>query len=203
MVWPRQRLRMVGSSWCAASVARMNFTAPGGSSSVLSRVLAVTLFMRSAGNTSTTLVVPRERVNWVKDTASRAASTLISLLGLRFLPSSSSWVSSSSGQPSASDRVSGISMQRSAWVCTSTAWQLPQWPQAPCGVASSQSQARARASASSNWPRPDGPLSSQAWPRWTSRLSSWVCSQGARGGLLDSAGAFTVSVSLMAASPWP
>ena len=77
--------------------------------------------MRSAGNTSTTLVEPRERVNWVNETASRAASTLISLLGLRFLASRSSCVFSSSGQPSASDSVSGISMHRSAWVCTSTA----------------------------------------------------------------------------------
>ena len=116
MVCPRQRLRMVGNNWCAASVASMNLTAPGGSSSVLSNVLAVMPFMRSAGKTSTTLVVPRERVNCVKETASRAASTLISLLGLRFLASRSSWVFSSSGQPNSSESVSGISMHRSAWV---------------------------------------------------------------------------------------
>ena len=126
MVWPMQRLRMVGSSWCAASVAKMNLTAPGGSSRVLSSVLAVMMFMRSAGNTTTTLVVPRERVTWVKVTACRAASTLISLLGLRFLASSSSWVFSSSGQPNAMDKASGISTHKSAWVCTATEWQLPQ-----------------------------------------------------------------------------
>jgi len=41
MVWPRQRLRMVGSNWCAASLASTKRTSPGGSSSVLSRALAV------------------------------------------------------------------------------------------------------------------------------------------------------------------
>ena len=40
-------------------------------------------FMRSAGYTKTTLVLPRERVNWVNVTACRAASTLMILLGLR------------------------------------------------------------------------------------------------------------------------
>ena len=159
-VW--QRLRMVGRSCCVASVASTNLTSPGGSSRVLSKVLAVMVFMRSAGKTSTTLVSPRERVNCVKLTASRAASTLISLLGLRFLASSSSWVFWSSGQPKSKKSVSGMSMHRSACVCTSTAWQLPQWPQAPCGVGASHNQARAKASASSNWPRPEGPLKSQA-----------------------------------------
>ena len=47
--WLWQRLRMVGNNWWAASVARMKRTAPTGSSSVLSKVLAASMFMRSAG----------------------------------------------------------------------------------------------------------------------------------------------------------
>ena len=65
------------------------------------------------------------------DPTSRAASTLISLLGLRFLLSSSDCVFSSSGQSRARLRVSGSSTHRSAWVRTSIAWQLAHWPQAP------------------------------------------------------------------------
>ena len=49
-----------------------------------------------------------------------------------------------------SGSVSGSNMHRSAWVCTSTAWQLPQTPQAPAGEGFSHSHARASASASSN-----------------------------------------------------
>ena len=58
--------------------------------------------------------------------------------------------------------VSGISTDRSACACTSMAWQLPQWPQAPCPLGWSHSQARTSASARSNCPSPDGPASSQA-----------------------------------------
>ena len=145
MLWPRQRLRMVGSSWWAALVAKTNLTAPGGSSSVLSSVLAVIPFIRSAGNTSTTLVLPRDRVNWVNDTTSRAASTFISLLGLRFLSSSSFCVFSSRGQPKLIASVSGTSSARSAWVFTSTAWQLAHTPQAPWVAGLSHNQTRAKA----------------------------------------------------------
>jgi hypothetical protein len=49
MAWPRQRLRMVGSNWWAASVANTKRVSPGGSSSVLSSALAVTAFICSAG----------------------------------------------------------------------------------------------------------------------------------------------------------
>ena len=49
MVWVWQRLRMVGSSWWAASLASTKRHSPGGSSRVLRMVLAVTWFMRSAG----------------------------------------------------------------------------------------------------------------------------------------------------------
>ena len=125
MACPRQRLRMVGKSWCAASLARTNLTSPGGSSSVLSSALAVTLFMRSAGKISTALPRPRALVRWVNSTASRMASTRISLLGLRFLSSMSVWAFSLNGQPSASMTVSGINTHRSACVRTSMAWQLP------------------------------------------------------------------------------
>ena len=177
--WVWQRLRMVGSRLCAAPVASTKRKSPCGSSSVLSKVLADSTFRRSAGYTSTTLVLPRERVICAKPTTWRAASTRIHLLGLRFFSSRSFWVDSSSGQSSSKLRVSGISAHRSGWVRTSTPWQLSQRPQAPCGVGWSHSQARASARPSSYCPKPDGPVSSKAWPRWCSSDSSCRCNQGA------------------------
>ena len=134
MVCARQRLRMVGSSRWAASVASTKRMSPAGSSSVLSSALAVMAFMRSAGYTSTALPRPRALVRWANSMASRMASTRISLLGLRFLSSMSDCAFSGSGQSRASMSVSGISAARSGCVCTSMPWQLAHWPQAPCGV---------------------------------------------------------------------
>ncbi len=141
------------------------------------------------------------------------ASTRISRLGLRFLSSISAWAFSGSGQPSASICTSGMSTHRSAWVRTSMAWQLPQWPQAPCSCRPPPPQARAplggehprerggvshsqaRTSSSPRvLPRPDGPCSSQAWPRWASRLVRCAAIQGAS----------AMAASLIAALPaWP
>jgi hypothetical protein len=122
---------------------------------------------------------PRAAVRWVNSTASRMASTRISRLGLRFLSSISAWAFSGSGQPNASAVVSGISTQRSAWVCTPMAWQLGQWPQAPCSPGDSHSHARTSSSANAYWPRPEGPCNSQAWPRWASSVPRWAAIQGA------------------------
>ena len=41
----------------------------------------------------------------------------------------------------------------------------------------------AKASANSYWPKPDGPCSSQAWPRRSSKVVSWPWSQGLNTGL--------------------
>ena len=182
MVWPRQRLRMVGKSWCAASLASTKRTSPGGSSSVFSSALAVMVFICSAGYTSTALPRPRALVRWANSTASRMASTRISRLGLRFLSSISAWAFSGRGQPRASSSVSGMSTHRSAWVCTSMAWQLAQWPQAPWALVDSHSQARTSSSASANCPSPEGPCKSQAWPRWASKALRCAASQGASAG---------------------
>ena len=179
MVCPRQRLRMVGSNWCEASVAKTNLTSPGGSSRVLSRALAVTWFMRSAGKTSTALPRPRALVRCENSTASRMASTRISLEGLRLFLSISSWAFSLKGQPNSSITVSGISTHRSAWVRTAMAWQLPQTPQAPCAVGCSHNHALATAKASSYWPKPEGPANIQAWPFWASSCSVCAAIQGA------------------------
>ena len=173
MVWVRQRLRMVGSNWWADSVARTNFTSPGGSSSVFSKALAVMPFMSSAGKIKTALPRPRALVLWVNSTASRIASTRISLLGFRFLSSISLWAFSLRGQPSSSILVSGIKTHKSAWVRTSIAWQLPHVPQAPWLSGCSHSHALTKAIAKLYWPRPEGPMSSQAWPRWANK--AWVC----------------------------
>ena len=206
MLWPRQRLRMVGSNWCAASLASTNFTSPGGSSSVLSSALAVMLFMRSAGKTSTALPRPRALVRCENSTASRIASTRISLLALRFLSSMSLWAFSLSGQPSSSITVSGISTHRSAWVRTSIAWQLPQTPQAPCPPGALQSQARTISSASPYCPSPDGPASSQAWPRWASSEVSWRADHGGStawagaGSGAETGTAFDIAIEYRAAS---
>ena len=127
-VW--QRLRIVGSNWCAASVAKTNFSLPLGSSSVLSRALAVMLFMRSAGYTSTASPRPRPLVSCANSIISRMASTRISLLGLRFLSSMSFCAFSASGQPSSNIRVSGISTATSGWARLASMRQLGHWPQA-------------------------------------------------------------------------
>ena len=95
-------------------------------------------FMRSAGYTSTALPRPRPLVRWANSMASRRASMRISLLGLRFLSSMSACAFSGSGQPRTIISVSGISTTRSVCVCTSIAWQLAHWPQAPSGVGVSE-----------------------------------------------------------------
>ena len=190
---------MVGSSKCAASLASTNRRSPLGSSRVLSRALAVMWFMRSAGNTSTALPRPRALVRWENSTASRIASTRISLLGLRFLSSMSLWAFSLSGQPKASIWVSGMSTNRSAWVRTSMAWQLPHWPQAPWALGVSHNQARTNCIARLYCPSPDGPASSQAWPRWASNCWAWAAIQGAWAGALLSS--LTLLKSLTTAIP--
>ena len=163
---------MVGNRICAASLAKIKRHSPGGSSRVFKIALAVTWFMRSAGYTKTTLVCPPERVCWVKLIISRAASTRISLLGLRFLSSISFCDFSSKGQSNSSATVSGMSTHKSGCERTSTEWQLAHWLQAPAGVAFSHNQARASSSAKWYWPSPDGPCKSHACPRRESKVES-------------------------------
>ena len=146
-VWTMQRLRTVGNKRCAAWVANTKRVSPGGSSRVLSKALAVTRFMSSAGKTITTLPRLRALVRWQNSTVSRTASTRISRLGLRAFSSTSCWAFSPKGQPRSSKWVSGISTRKSAWVRTAMLWQLGQVPQAPSGVACSHNQALARDSA--------------------------------------------------------
>ncbi len=135
---------------------------PAGSSSVLSKALAVIAFMRSAGNTSTTLPRPQALVRWENSIASRIASTRISRLGLRFLSSSSACAFSPSGQCRCCITVSGIRTHRSAWVRTSTAWQLSQRLQAPCAPGSAHNQARASSRASVVLAQTRGPCNRKA-----------------------------------------
>ena len=132
MVWPRQRLRMVGSNWCAASLASTKRTSPGGSSSVLSSALAVTWFICSAVNQHR-LAAPAGRGALWKTPPHRAwlprgfrgwVCAFVVDFGLGFFRQ---------GQPSSIICTSGISTHRSAWVRTSMAWQLAHWPHAPCG----------------------------------------------------------------------
>ena len=122
---------------------------------------------------------PRLLVRWANSMASRMASTRISLLGLRFLSSMSFCAFSLKDQPCASRSVSGISTHRSAWVCTLMAWQLVQWPQPkPSGCGCSHNQARASAMPSACCPSPDGPCSSQAWPRCCNKCTACCSIQG-------------------------
>src|ERR1019366_5755701 len=141
-------------------------TSPGGSSSVFRKAFAATVFIRSAGCTTTTLPRPRAEVVSVKATATRTSSTRISLLGF-FLPDLSSPPSSPSpAAPPSDPRIaSGARMSRSGCECAWTSRQLAQTlhGRAPIGtVLDSQSQPWARAIASSNWPTPLGPCKSRA-----------------------------------------
>src|ERR1019366_3482650 len=141
-------------------------TSPGGSSSVFRKAFAATVFIRSAGCTTTTLPRPRAEVVSVKATATRTSSTRISLLGF-FLPDLSSPPSSPSpAAPPSDPRIaSGARTSRSGCECAWTSRQLAQTlhGRAPIGtVLDTQSQPWASAIASSNWPTPLGPCNSKA-----------------------------------------
>ena len=159
----------------------MKRVSPGGSSRVLSKVLAVMWFMRSAGKINTTLPRAPALVVWLNESMSRMASTRISRLGLRFLSSMSLRDFSGNGHCSSIMSTSGMRTIKSAWARTAMPWQLGHTPHAPCSVGAWHNQAAANDKPSSYCPNPDGPCNNKAWPGRGISNSSWACSQGANG----------------------